>query len=299
MSPDQPTVVVSDTTSYLPPEIIERLGIELVSLYVGVAGNLQRESEITDFAEFYEQLRRSPDPVTTSQPSIGDFTSAYEPILAEGREIVSVHISSGISGTYESALAAREQLITEGKGGERIHVFDSASAAGGLGLTVLEAATAAANGDPPARVLELTEAAKQNLKLWFAVDTLEFLRRGGRIGGAAAWIGSTLRIKPILTFEDEVTPVERVRTRSKARLRLKEYARDRHDAGADAWVVQHIQDPESAAKLVEECTPIFGCDPVFVSEIGPVIGAHAGPGLLGIGGVASAALSRAPLSAGD
>jgi len=121
--------------------------------------------------------------------------------------------------------------------------------------------------------------------MWFCVDTLEYLRRGGRIGGARAWIGSALKIKPILTLEEEITPVERVRTRARSVERLRDYARQRHESGADGWVVQHIQDDETAQALVEDCYEIFGCDPVFVSEIGAVLGAHVGPGLLGVGGV--------------
>ncbi len=121
--------------------------------------------------------------------------------------------------------------------------------------------------------------------MWFAIDTLEYLRRGGRIGGARAWIGSALKIKPILTLEEEITPIERVRTRSRSIERLRDYARKRHEDGYDAWVVQHIQDPETAESLVDDAREIFGCEPVFVSEIGAVLGAHVGPGLLGIGSV--------------
>jgi DegV family protein with EDD domain len=127
--------------------------------------------------------------------------------------------------------------------------------------------------------------------MWFAIDTLEYLRRGGRIGGARAWIGSALKIKPILTLEEEIAPIERVRTRGRSLERLREYARERHESGADAWVVQHIQDRETAERLVDDCREIFGCEPVFVSEIGPVIGAHAGPGLIGVGSVTKSALA--------
>jgi DegV family protein with EDD domain len=279
------TAVVCDTTGYLPLELIAELGIEEVSLYVSIDGEQTPESEISDYAEFYERLRASETGATTSQPSIGDFTAVYEPLLDAGREVVSVHLSAGISGTVEAAGQARERLISEGKGGERIHVYDSRSAAGGMGLVVVAAARAAAAGKDAASVLAKTQAARDGLKIWFAVDTLEYLRRGGRIGGAAAWIGSALKIKPILTFEEEITPVERVRTRARAVERLRDYARQRHEVGADAWVVQHIQDPESAAALAAEGREIFGQEPVFVSEVGAVLGAHAGPGMLGIGSV--------------
>ena len=287
----QGTAVVCDTTAYLPSELIAEKGIEVISLYVSIDGRQEPESEISDFAGFYEQLRASEGGATTSQPSIGDFLAVYEPLLEEGREIASIHLSAEISGTFEAANQARERLIAEGKGGERIHTFDSRSACGGTGLTVVAAAAAAAGGADGEATVARARQAREELKMWFAIDTLEYLRRGGRIGGARAWIGSALKIKPILTLEEEITPVERVRTRARALERLRDYARQRHESGLDAWVVQHIQDQETAATLIDECREIFGCEPAFVSEIGPVIGAHAGPGLLGVGSVSTAVLS--------
>jgi DegV family protein with EDD domain len=121
--------------------------------------------------------------------------------------------------------------------------------------------------------------------MWFAIDTLEFLKRSGRIGAASAWLGSTLKIKPILTVESEMTPIERVRTSKRAFERMVDYARQRQASGADAWVVQHIQAPDQAAALVERCRELFGHDQVFTSEIGPVLAVHTGPGLLGVGGL--------------
>ena len=152
-------------------------------------------------------------------------------------------------------------------------------------MTVLAAAKAAAAGAGGEDVLAAAAAARADLRMWFAVDTLDYLRRGGRIGAARAWLGSALQIKPILTLEEEVTPVERVRTRRRAFERLVQFAREMEESGRDGWVVQHIQDPENAQKLAAEAREVFGSDPVFVSEIGPVIGAHTGPGLLGIGGL--------------
>jgi DegV family protein with EDD domain len=284
------TAVVADTTSYLPRELLQKHDIREVSLYVGLEGDQQREADITDLHAFYERLRISDQTVTTSQPSVGDFISVYEPLLAEGKEIISIHLSSGISGTCESAMQARERLTADGKGGERIVVYDSRTGAGGMGLMALTAANAAENGASAAEAAEHVNAARDELKIFFAVDTLDYLRRGGRIGAARAWIGTTLKIKPILTLEEEITPIERVRTRSRAFERMVDYGRLRHEAGADAWVVQHVQDPENARRLVEACQPFFGCDPVFTSEVGPVIGAHVGPGLLGIGGISKATL---------
>jgi DegV family protein with EDD domain len=290
LSPEPKTAVVCDTTAYLPAELVERHGIELISLYVSIDGKQQPESEVSDYADFFERLRASETGATTSQPSVGDFSSVYEPLLAAGKDVVSLHISANISGTCEAAGQARERLRAEGKGGERIRIFDSRSSAGGLGLCALAAAKRAAEGADGDEVLARAQEAREGLKIWFALDTLEYLRRGGRIGGARAWIGSTLKIKPILTLEEEITPVERVRTRGRAIERLQDYARQRHDSGADAWVVQHIQDHDAANAIADHCREIFGRGPAFISEVGPVIGAHIGPGMLGVGSVPTAML---------
>jgi DegV family protein with EDD domain len=291
LTPPASTVVVCDSTAYLPCDLIKERGIEVVSLYVSIDGEQQREMEIEDYGGFFEHLRASEGGATTSQPSVGDFVTVYEPLLEAGREIVSVHISAGISGTCEAANQARQRLIDEGKGGERITVFDSRSAAGGMGLCALGAAAAAQSGGDAKAALARAQQTREELKMWFAIDTLEYLRRGGRIGGASAFIGSALKIKPILTLEEEITPVERVRTRARSIERLRDYARERHDSGLDAWVVQHIQDDETAAGLIDDGREIFGCEPAFVSEIGAVLGAHVGPGLLGIGSVSKPVLS--------
>ena len=285
VNPSDQTAIVCDTTAYLPCDLVTSRGIESISLYVAIDGEQERELDITDFASFYERLRASDSGATTSQPSIGDFLAVYEPLLEAGKEIVSIHISAGISGTFEAAGQARERLIEEGKDGERVHVMDSRSAAGGMGLCVLGASAAAIEGRDAAATLARAEQTREALKMWFAIDTLEYLRRGGRIGGARAWIGGALKIKPILTLEEEITPVERVRTRARSLERLRDYARQRHESGADGWVVQYIQDEETASALIDDCREIFGCEPVFTSEIGAVLGAHVGPGLLGVGSV--------------
>jgi DegV family protein with EDD domain len=279
------TAIVCDTTVYLPGDEIRRHDIHLVSLYVSLEGRQQAEAEIADYGEFYDRLRASEEGATTSQPSVGDFVGVYEPLLARGGDVVSIHLSAGISGTYEAAAQARQRLIDEGGGGERIHVYDSRTGCGAMALVALAAARSAEAGANGEAVVERARAARDSLRMWFAVDTLEYLRRGGRIGAARALLGSTLQIKPILTLDDEIIPVERVRTRRRAHERLVEHARELHADGADGWVVQHIQEPEIAERMVEQVRGIFGSDPVFVSEIGPVIGAHVGPGLIGVGGV--------------
>ncbi|HEV2814137.1 MAG TPA: DegV family protein [Solirubrobacteraceae bacterium] len=275
---------MTDTTQYLPADVVARHDLHLVSLYVRFGDELERESDMGDFQAFYDRLRSASELPTTSQPSIGDFVEVFEPLLEAGNDVLSLHISAGISGTYDTALQAKAQLEERGHAG-RIEVLDSATTCGGLGFMAMAAASRAKAGGGLSEVAAHARAAREELKVWFAVDTLEYLRRGGRIGAAQAWIGGALKIKPILSIESEITPVERVRTQGKAFERMVEYMRSRHADGADAWIVQHIQAPEQAERLVERGREIFGVEPVTVSEVGPVIGAHVGPGLLGVGGL--------------
>src|SRR5437660_1959550 len=237
--------VVSDTTSYLPEDVVSANDITIVSLYVNFGSDRTvREADIHDYDAFFEEMRSAERLPTTSQPSVGDFIGAYQPLLDEGVDIYSLHISGGLSGTHEAARQAAESLAREDGGGERIRVVDSKTAAGGLGLMVLAAASCAAAGGDLDEVSAAADEARGELKMWFAIDTLEVLKRSGRVGAASAWLGSTLKIKPILTVESEMTPIERVRTSRRAFERLVDYARQRHESGADGWVVQHIQSPD-------------------------------------------------------
>jgi DegV family protein with EDD domain len=274
--------IVSDTCHYLPRDLVAAHGIHEVSLYVHWHGEIERESEIGDYDEYYRRLGAAGELPTTSQPSIGDFLAVYEPILETGADIVSIHLAGGMSGTVRSAEQAREQL---GARAERVHVVDSATACGGEGLVILAAAAAVRDGADASSVADRARRAREGLKMWFAIDTLDYLRRGGRIGGAQAWLGSALKIKPILTVESEITPVERVRTSRRAFERMVDLLRSRAHDGADAWMVQHIQAPREAQELARRGTEIFGHEPLVVSQIGPVIGTHVGPGLLGAGAI--------------
>jgi DegV family protein with EDD domain len=277
--------VVTDTTHYLPRDIVAYNDITEVSLYVNDGERTERESGMPDFNAFYDRLRASSgDLPTTSQPSIGDFLAAYEPLVADGRDVVSIHISQGISGTVESARQAAAELA-QGNPRARVEVIDSRTTCGALGMIAMATAASARSGAGVEDVAARAREACAVVKLWFAVDTLEFLRRGGRIGAAQAWLGGALKVKPILTVDGEITPVERVRTAGRAFERMVDYLHECKDDGADGWVVQHIQVPGEAERIVERGREIFGSEPLFVSEIGPVIGAHVGPGLVGVGGI--------------
>jgi len=276
--------VVTDSTHYMPREVAERHGLHVVSLYVrwGTPPQDDREADLPNFDAFYSELRSARELPTTSQPSVGDFLAVYEPLIEQGSDIVSIHISGGISGTVRSAEQARDQLVERGIDRARIVIVDSASVCAGLGLLAVAAANAAQSGASAAEAAARARELRAELKILFAVDTLEFLRRGGRIGGAQAWIGSTLRIKPILAIESEIVPVERVRTWGRAFERMVDHLDALREDGNDRFFIQHIQAADQAEKLAERGEAIYGRPPEFVSEMGPVIGAHAGPGLIGV-----------------
>ena len=209
--------IVTDSTMYLPPPLVQSLGIEQISLYYDLGDGPRRELDSEgDFSRFYADLLASSEVATTSPPSLEDFTAVYQRMLADSAGVVSIHLSSGISDTCTIAREAAAALSTGDASGERIVVIDSAGACGHLGVQVMAAARAAAAGEDAQGVVERVRQARQQVKMWFLFETLEYLRRGGRIGSAAAWIGSALDIKPILTIESELTAVERVRTRSTA-----------------------------------------------------------------------------------
>jgi DegV family protein with EDD domain len=277
-----PVALVSDYCHYLPRELAARCELHGVSLYVHRDGTAVRESEIDDYAAYYEGLAHASELPTTSQPSIGDFLATYEPLLAAGQDIVSIHLSGGLSGTVRSAEQARDQLGEAAA--QRVHIVDSRTACGAQGLMILAAAAAIRDGGTAEQAAARARSAHEHLQFLFSVDTLEYLRRGGRIGGAQAWLGSALRIKPILSLESEIGAVERVRTSRRAFERLVTLLEQMKAEGCDGWVVQHTHVPEQAQALVERGREIFGTEPAFVSEIGPVIGTHIGPGLLGCGG---------------
>jgi DegV family protein with EDD domain len=280
-----PVAVVTDTTQYLPSEVIARHGIHLVSLYVNWNGRTDREADLPDYDAYYDFLRSGGELPTTSQPSIGDFLAVYEPLLAQGADILSIHLSGGISGTVRVAEQARDALTEQGVDPERIAVVDSRTGCAGHGFMAVAAANAAERGADLRGALAAAQAQRADWKLLVMVDTLEYLRRGGRIGGARAWIGATLKIKPILTIEGEMQPVERVRTSGRAFERLVAHFEQRREDGCDGFAIQHIQAPAEAERLAERGREIYGRDPEMVSEIGPVIGTHTGPGILGVAGL--------------
>lgn len=289
MSADPTIALVTDSTASLTKEDRERLDISVVNLYVILNGEQRPENEIDDYASFYKAVLESPQLTTTSQPSIGDFMAVYEPLLDAGKEIVSLHLSGSISGTCEAARQAADQLKADGRGGERITVVDSHTTAGGLALISLGAANAITEGLDINGVVARIEGARDQLYTLMLVETLEYLRKGGRIGSAQAWIGGALKIKPLITLEETVRPVEKVRTSGRAMQRLKDYASEKAASGEEiTWTTQHIQAPAGAAELAAHCREVFQCEGAFLDEMSTVLGCHAGPGLVAIGTVPTA-----------
>jgi DegV family protein with EDD domain len=288
MAPDTSAgvAVVTDSTPYLPRQLLERWAIAEVSLYVGWNGDLRREDTYDDLDAFYARLRESQVLPSTSQPSVGDFTACFEPLVSAGRDVVSVHLASGLSGTCESATEAARILAAKGHAG-RVEVVDGQTGAGGLGCLVLAAARAAEQGAELSAVVEAVRQARERLEMWFCLDTLEYLRRGGRIGAAQSMLGTAMRVKPILTFGTEIAPVGRVRTRRRAMERMRAYVDELHERGATEWIVQHAQSPQDAEQLVTYGTALFGTGPLFCTQVGPVLGAHLGSGVL-VGGIVRA-----------
>jgi DegV family protein with EDD domain len=270
--------IVTDSTAYLPAELVEAHGITVVPLQVVIGGAAYDEGAGAASTTIAEALR-SWTPVTTSRPSPAAFLEAYEAAARRGCSgIVSVHLSAEMSGTYESALlAARDAPVPT-------RVVDSRSLGMGLGFAVLTAAEAAGGGasvDEAAAVAEKRAAASTAV---FYVHTLEYLRRGGRIGAAAALLGSALAVKPLLHLVDgHIEALEKVRTSSRAIARLEEIA-VRHAGQAEVDVaVAHLANPDRAQHLAERLRsrlPRLGA--LYVSEVGAVVGAHVGPGMLSV-----------------
>ena len=240
--------VVTDSTTYVPPELLGQLGIEQVSLYVGWDGEMEREDSWTTSTRSTSGSATPRSCPRLRSRRSGDFEAVYEPALRAGKDVVSIHIAGGLSGTCESAREAARSLAARGLPG-RIEVVDGRTGAGGLGCMVLAAASSARLGSDADEVVAEAHRTRESLAMWFCLDTLEYLRRGGRIGAAQALLGSALKIKPILTFGTEISPVGKVRTKGRALQRMEAYLEELDDRGATDWIVQHAQSPADAEHL--------------------------------------------------
>jgi DegV family protein with EDD domain len=269
--------IVTDSTADLPLEVVRGLDITVVPLRVIFGEQAYRDGIDLTNEEFFRKLAASRELPRTSQPSTGEFLDVYHRLAQDTDRILSIHLSSGFSGTVDTARRAARDLI----GGCTIEVVDSQTVSMAMGFAVIAAAKAARDG---ASLEDCSGAARSVLRrqrLAVALDTLEYLRRGGRIGRAAAFVGGLLDIKPVLTIRNgEAHPLSRVRTRPKALEEMLRFCLE--DGSVVDAVVMHSTDAPEADKLAEEVKRRCPAVSVHVGAIGPVIGVHGGPGLLGL-----------------
>ncbi|MBF6599897.1 MAG: DegV family protein [Dehalococcoidia bacterium] len=267
--------VVTDSTSDIPRETVEELRIDVVPLTVAFGSEQYRDGIDLNADEFYARLGQSKVLPTTSQPPPALFRYAYGHLASRG-DVVSVHLSHKFSGTVNTARAAAAEVAPE-----RISVVDSGSASMGMGLCVLAAARAAAEGKSRDECVAAAESTARRVHVAVAFETLDFLRRGGRIGRAQAFVGGLLRLKPILTVQEgEAHPLTRVRSRGKALDELVALA-TRFERVSEIAIL-HTTTPDDAAQLAERAQEARPDARLMTGRFGPVLGVHGGPGMLGI-----------------
>jgi DegV family protein with EDD domain len=270
-------LVVTDSTADLPPELARELEIRVVPLQILFGEESFRDGIDLSADEFFRRLGSASELPRTSQPSVGDFRLAYEELAQHTERIISIHLSSHFSGTVESARLAARELI----GKCSIEVLDSGTVSMAMGLGVLAAARAARAGGDLDACAEAARSVLRRQRLAVALDTLEYLRRGGRIGRAQAFLGGLLRLKPIVTIRDgETFPLTRVRTRKRA---LEEVLRICLDGGGvQEAVVMQATTPDDGRYLADEVAKRCPGIKVHVGRLGPVIGVHGGPGTVAL-----------------
>ena len=267
--------IVTDSTADLTPEQQRTAGITVVPLNVHFGDEVFRDHVDLSTDEFFRRLKASPQLPRTSQPSVGAFEEAYRSLRQGGDDIVSVHLSSKVSGTYNSALMAA-QSVGEGK----IDVVDSLSTSMALGFMALEGAKLARAGRDRQSVTERLQSLVPKARVICVVDTLTYLERGGRIGKARALLGSLLNVKPILQLKDgEVVPLGRARGRPQALTRLVELLE--RDGKVIQLAIMHGAAQADAEQLRERVTSRYPGVDIQLTEIGAVLGTHTGPGVIG------------------
>jgi len=270
--------IVVDSAQDFDPLFLEKLGITVVPLTVHFGEEMYKDGYEMRGRRFYDLLRTSPHHPRTSQPSPGDFQRVFERLVSDGSKVLAITLSSALSGTYQSAFMAREALPDA-----TIEVVDSKAASGGYGMFAILANEMASQGKSFEEVVSCVRQMVDNLVTIFSVDTLDYLARNGRIGRAQHFLGTLLNMKPILALDKEgyVTAVERVRGKGKVIPRMVEILTERLPKGKPVFVcVSNAEVPEEAQKLKDALTSALKVERLFETEIGSIIGTHAGPGAL-------------------
>ncbi len=271
--------IVTDSTADLPQDLTEALDITVVPLKVSFGKDVYRDGIDITADQFIARLRTEDRLPVTSQPSPGEFVAIYEQLTARGDNVISIHLSSHLSGTVQSAITARAMVDSRS-----VYVVDSGSASMGLGLIVLAAARAAREGAGVRQVLDIVSEKVDKSFLIFMVETLEYLEKGGRIGKANSFLGSLLKIKPILTLNDGmVVPLEKVRGEGRAMERIAELVREKTDKSKKYNCSLVYGDSyANLMRLREKVIPGLNCQAPVIAKLGPVIMSHTGPEIIGM-----------------
>jgi len=270
-----PVKIVTDSGADLPAQLVKELGITVVPVYVRFGEEVLRDRVDISEDEFYERLTHDPIHPNTTQPTPQDFAGVYQKLSADADGIVSIHLSTKLSGTYNSALMAKDTLETKCP----IEVVDSETLSMALGLVAIAAATAAKAGESMDKVVEAAKQAIPKIHLFALLDTLKYLLLGGRIGKAKALLGSILSVKPMLATKDgELVPAGQARTRAKGIDKLFDYVKNAGDI-QDLAVVYNTT-PDEAQNLVERIGSVFDKEKIRIARLGPGLGAHGGPGAM-------------------
>ncbi|MEK4180385.1 DegV family protein [Aeribacillus sp. FSL K6-1121] len=270
--------IVTDSTAYIPEEVRKRHGIHMIPLSV-IFGDESYREEIDMTAEsFWEEIKRQKELPTTSQPPVGEFVELFESLSKEYDAVISIHLSSGISGTYNGAVTAGQMVDSI-----KVYPYDSEISCMAQGFYAIEAAKMAKEGKKPEEIIARLDEIKKSMDAYFMVDDLSHLQRGGRLTGAQALIGNLLQLKPLLHFVDKViVPYEKIRTRKKAIQRIYQLfdeAANKHPVRA---AVIHANRPEDAKKMKEELESKYPNSEFIISYFGAVIGTHLGEGAMGL-----------------
>ncbi|KAA0548330.1 DegV family protein [Bacillus sp. BGMRC 2118] len=275
------TAVVTDSTAYIPKELREKWDIHMIPLNVVFGEESYREELELSASDFYEQVRANNHELPkTSQPATGEFVDLFEKLALDYDAVICVHLSSGISGTYQGAVTAGNMVDRI-----QVHAFDSEISCMVQGFYALEAAKLAQEGRDANEIMNRLHEMKQSMRAYFMVDDLSNLQRGGRLSSAQAFVGSLLQVKPLLHFVDKkIVPFEKIRTRKKAVNRLVELLREDASKGMPIQAtVIHANRLEDAEELKQSIVEEFSNVEVIISYFGPVIGTHLGEGALGLG----------------
>jgi len=271
--------VVTDSTAYLPEEFVKKFDVHVLPLRIHWDEDTFLDGIDISPSQFYMRLERSKTIPSTSQPSAGEFLELFDRLSAQYDAIVAILISSGISGTVNSAETAKKSFSKI-----PVAIIDSLSTSAALGMIVKAVVQAVSEGKELAEIEEIAKGLVNRIKTYFVVDTLEYLHKGGRIGGASRYLGTALDIKPILYFDDQgkIDALEKVRTKQKAIDRMLELAEEYADGKAVKFSVVHANRIEEVKKLKEKIQERFDCKEIDIYELSPVIGTHVGPGTIGM-----------------